>query len=77
MISLSERIIATTQARHSDAKDLIGGIRNISHQNNLESSTPLITDLRVDWTFKDEAKEEGTSVIDLVLSVLRLLREDI
>ena len=77
MISLSKRIIATTRARRSDTKDLTGGIRNISHQNNLESSTPLIADLRVDWTFKDEAKEEGASVTDLMLLVLRLLREDI
>ena len=28
-------------------------------------------------TFKDKAKEKGTSIIDLVLSALRLLREDI
>ena len=61
----------------TNAKDLTGGIRNISHQNNLKSSTPLIIDLRVDWTFKDKAKEEGASVTDLVLLVLRLLREDI
>ena len=26
--------------------------------------------------FKDEAKEEGASITDLVLSVLRLLKED-
>ena len=43
----------------------------------MENSTPLITDLRVDWTFKDEAEEEGVSITDLVLLALRLLREDI
>ena len=48
MISLSKRITATTRVRRLDTKDLIGGIRNTGHQNNLESSTPLITDLRVD-----------------------------
>ena len=31
MISLSKRIIATTQARRLDAKDLIGGIRDIGY----------------------------------------------
>ena len=77
MILLSKRITATIRARCLDAKDLIGGIRDIDHQNNSESSTPLITDLRVDWTFKDKAEEEETSITDLVLSMLRLLREDI
>ena len=41
------------------------------------SSTPLIVNLRIDWIFKNEAKEEGASVTDLVLLALRLLREDI
>jgi hypothetical protein len=77
MISPSERITATTRARRSDAEDLTGGIRNTGHQNDSESSTPLIAELRVDWTFEDEAEEEGASVTDLVLSALRLLREDI
>jgi hypothetical protein len=58
-------------------EDLTGGIRNTGHQNDSESSTPLIAELRVDWTFEDEAEEEGASVTDLVLSALRLLREDI
>ena len=31
----------------------------------------------MDWTFKNEAEEEGASITDLVLSALRLLREDI
>ena len=55
----------------------MGGIKNIGYQINLESSIPLIANLRVDQTFKDEAKEEKTSIIDLVLLTLRLLREDI
>ena len=55
----------------------MGGIRNIGYQINLGSSIPLIADLRIDWTFEDEAKEEEAGVIDLVLLVLRLLREDI
>ena len=48
MISLSKKITAITRARRSDAENLIRGIRNIDYQNNLKSSTPLITDLRVD-----------------------------
>ena len=31
----------------------------------------------MDWTFKDETEEEGANIIDLVLLVLWLLREDI
>ena len=31
----------------------------------------------MEYIFKDEAKEEGVSITDLVLLVLRLLREDI
>ena len=31
----------------------------------------------MEWIFKDEAKKEGASITDLVLLVLRLLREDI
>ena len=77
MILLSKRITATTQVQYLNAENLIRGIRNISYQNNSKSSTPLITDLRVNWTFKDKAEEEGVSITDLMLLVLRLLREDI
>ena len=48
IISPSKRITATTWARRLDAEDLTGGIRNTGHQNNSESSTPLIAELRVD-----------------------------
>ena len=48
----------------------MGGIRDISHQINLKNSIPLITDLRIDWTFKNEAKEKGVNITDLVLLVL-------
>ena len=65
------------RARRLDIDNLIKGIRDIGHQINLGSSIPLIADLRTDWTFEDEAEEKKTSVTDLVLSVLRLLREDI
>ena len=76
MILFSKRITATNlkrQAVYLDAKDLTRGIRNIGHQDNLKSSTPLIANLRIDWTFKDEAKKEEVSVIDLILLVLQLL----
>ena len=65
------------RVRCLDIDNLIKGIRNIGHRINLKSSTPLITDLRMNWTFKDKAKEEGASVTDLVLLAIRLLREDI
>ena len=70
MISPRKRITAITRAQRSDTKDLTRGIRNIGHQNNLKSSTPLIAELRVDWTFKDKAKKEGVSVTDLILLAL-------
>ena len=38
---------------------------------------PLIKDLEIGSIFKDEDKEEGDSVTDLVLLVLRLLRRDL
>ena len=45
--SPSKRITATTQTRRLDAKDLIGGIRDIGYQINLKSSIPLIKDLKI------------------------------
>ena len=68
---------AANRARRLDIEDLIKGIKDIGYQNNLKSSTPLIIDLRINWTFKNEAKKEEVSVTDLVLLVLWLLREDI
>ena len=37
----------TSLARRSEAEDLIKGIREIDYQINLGSSTPLISDLRI------------------------------
>ena len=37
---------AVSRVRHLETEDLIKGIRDIGHQINLESSTPLIKDLR-------------------------------
>ena len=67
---------AVSRARRLDIKDLMGGIRDIGYQINSESSTPLIKDLRIEQIFKNKVEEKGSSVIDLVLLVLRLLRED-
>ena len=77
MISPKDSISETSLKQHLNAKDLIKSIRDIDYQINLKSSTPLITNLRINQTFKDEAKEEGASIIDLVLLALWLLREDI
>ena len=60
----------TSLAQRLEFKDLIKGIRNIGYQINLRSSIPLIADLRMNWTFKNEAKKEETSVTDLVLLIL-------
>ena len=38
---------------------------------------PLIKDLRINQTLKDEVKEEKASITDLVLLILQLLKEDI
>ena len=55
----------------------MGGIRDINHQINLGSSIPLIADLKINQTFKNKAKEERASIIDLISLALQLLREDI
>ena len=47
MISPLREIKAASKARRLKAKDLIKGIRNIDYQINLESSTPLIKNLRI------------------------------
>ena len=70
-------MVDTSLAQRLEAKDLIKNIKDIGHQINLKSSIPLITDLRINWTFKDKAKAKGASVINLVLLALRLLKEDI
>ena len=36
-----------SRVQRLDVKDLMGGIRDTGHQINLESSTPLIKDLRI------------------------------
>ena len=59
-----------SRARRLEAEDLIKGIRDIGYQINLESSTPLIKDLRMECIFKDKAEKEGASVINLILLVL-------
>ena len=40
-------MVNTSLARHLKAKNLIKGIRDISHQINLGNSIPLITDLKI------------------------------
>ena len=72
-----DSISETSLKRRLDAEDLIEGIRDIGCQIDLGSGIPLIKDLRIEYIFKDEAKEEEASITDLVLLVLRLLREDI
>ena len=41
------------------------------------NAIPLIKDLEIGRIFKDEDKEEGDSITDLILLVLRILRRDL
>ena len=59
MISLNKRITATVRARRSDAKDLIGGIRN-----DTGHSTPLINNLEIKF-FEDKIEGE-VGITDLI-----------
>ena len=47
----------------------MGGIRNTGHQIKEEDTTPLVNDLEMQGIFKDEDKEEGSSITDLVVQV--------
>ena len=38
---------------------------------------PLINNLKIGSIFKDEDREEGDSITDLVLLILRILRQDL
>ena len=58
MISPLKEIEVASRARRSKAEDLIKSIRDIGHQINLKSSIPLIKNLRMDQTFKNEAKKK-------------------
>ena len=46
-----------------------GGIRDRERQIESEDTAPLIDDLKIGSIFKDEAKEEGDSITDLVEQV--------
>ena len=41
------------------------------------NAIPLINNLEIEDIFKDEDKEEGDSITDLILAVVRLLKRDI
>ena len=49
--------------------NLIGGIRNIGHWMKKGHTIPLVNDLEIDGIFKDKDREEGDSVIDLIISI--------
>ena len=65
------------RVRRLDAVDLIGGIRDIGYQIKLGNAIPLINNLEIGSIFEDKDKEEGDSVTDLVLLVLRILKQDL
>ena len=77
IISPSREIDAASSARRTDAKDLIGGIRNKEgHQIDTGHSTPLIDDLEIKF-FEDEEMEEGAGVTDLINRIVQVLRGDL
>ena len=45
----------------------MGCIRDINYQIKKRYITPLVNNLKIKGIFKDKDKEEGNSVIDLVL----------
>jgi len=81
MISPSDRITAITQAQwYACGNNRCRGI--ISHlaqtdANKEGSTTPLINNLEIIKVFKDEDKEEGVSVINLIRQVSQLLRVEL
>ena len=44
---------------------------------SLGSAIPLINNLEIGSIFKDKDREKGDGVMDLVLLVLRILRQDL
>jgi hypothetical protein len=60
---------------------LASGLEELSHapmQHILATNTiPLINNLEIGSIFKDKDKEEGDSIIDLILAVVELLERDI
>ena len=76
MITPSNRINATIQARRSDAVDLTGGIRNKKgHQIKLGYSTPLINNLEINDLFKDKNKEKGVGITDFINRIVQVLKK--
>ena len=62
-----EKIRAISTVWYIEASE--GGIRDKEQQIELEDTVPLINDLEIGNIFKDKAKEEGDSIIDLVILV--------
>jgi hypothetical protein len=78
MIILRDSIVVTSRLQQLDEEYLIGGIRNNKgHQIESRNATPLIDDLEMRDIFKDEDKEEGDGVMDLISAVVELLERDI
>ena len=61
-----------------DAEDLIEGIRNKeSHQIETGHSTPLIDNLEIEELFKNEDKEGGAGITDLISRIVQVLKGDL
>jgi len=54
-------------------EDLMTGIRSKDHQIKLKGIVFWINDLRIEDIFKDEDKEEGVGVMDLINGLVEIL----
>ena len=78
MVTLSDRITATSLKWQTDTEDLIGGIRNKEgHQIKIGHSTPLINNLEIKKLFKDKDKKKGVSITDLINNIVQVLIGDL
>ena len=51
----------------------MGGIRDKSHQIELENIIPQINDLKINNVFKDEDEKKKISIIDLINRLVKIL----
>ena len=74
MTSPSKRMTVTSLLQQSEAEDLIKGIiKEEDHQIESRNTTPLIDNLEIQDVFKDEDKERGDGITDLINGLIDLL----
>ena len=74
MTSPNKKMIITSLLHQSETEDLIKGIiKEEDHQIKSENTTPLSNNLEMQDVFKDEDKERGDNVTDLINGLVDLL----